>query len=111
MAEITNAPATSPPPASPDQHLRLAMVAGETSGDLLASLLLQGLKTRWPGLQAAGIGGPRMTALGFDAWWPAEKLSVFGYVDALRNLRELLSIRKALGDRLVAERPQVFVGV
>jgi len=111
MAETTTAPAAPPPPASPDETLRLAMVAGETSGDLLASLLLQGLKTRWPGLQAAGIGGPRMTALGFDAWWPSEKLSVFGYVDALRNLRELLSIRKALGDRLVAERPQVFVGV
>jgi len=91
--------------------LRLGMVAGETSGDLLASLLLQGLRSRWPQLSAGGIGGPRMTALGFDAWWPAEKLSVFGYVDALRHYRELVGIRRRLGDRLIAERPDVFVGV
>ena len=77
----------SPDPAPtvlPDPDaLRLGMVAGETSGDLLASLLLQGLKTRWPALTCGGIGGPKMIALGFDAWWPAEKLSLFGYVDVL----------------------------
>jgi lipid-A-disaccharide synthase len=95
-----------------DAHaLRLGMVAGETSGDLLASLLLQGLKTRWPALSAAGIGGPRMLRLGFDAWWPAEKLSLFGYVDVLLNYRELVGIRNALGDRLIAQKPDVFVGV
>ena len=87
------------------------MVAGEASGDLLASLLLQGLKSRWPALGAGGIGGPKMIALGFDAWWPADKLSLFGYVDVLMNYRELVGIRSALGDRLIAERPDVFVGV
>ena len=91
--------------------LRLGMVAGEASGDLLASQLLQGLMTHWPGLSARGIGGPRMTALGFDAWWPADKLSFFGYADVLRHLPELLGIRKRLGERLIAERPDVFVGV
>jgi lipid-A-disaccharide synthase len=102
-------PARTPP--SDSDALRLGMVAGETSGDLLAGLLLQGLRTRWPALSAAGIGGPRMTALGFDAWWPAEKLSLFGYVDVLMNYRELVGIRNALGDRLIAEKPDVFVGV
>jgi lipid-A-disaccharide synthase len=97
-------------PANPDA-LRLGMVAGEASGDLLASLLLQGLKSRWPALGASGIGGPKMIDLGFDAWWPAEKLSLFGYVDVLMNYRELVGIRNALGDRLLAERPDVFVGV
>lgn len=105
----------SPDPARtilPDPDvLRMGVVAGETSGDLLASLLLQGLKSRWPALTASGIGGPRMIALGFDAWWPAEKLSLFGYVDVLLNYRELVAIRNALGDRLIAERPDVFVGV
>ncbi|MFL6699260.1 MAG: lipid-A-disaccharide synthase [Vitreoscilla sp.] len=105
----------SPEPARtllPDPDaLRLGMVAGETSGDLLASLLLQGLKGRWPALSAGGIGGPRMIGLGFDAWWPAEKLSLFGYVDVLMHYRELVGIRNALGDRLIAERPDVFVGV
>jgi lipid-A-disaccharide synthase len=97
--------------ASGDDTLRMGMVAGETSGDLLAGLLLQGLKKRWPALAAGGIGGPRMTALGFDAWWPAEKLSLFGYVDVLMHYRELVGIRRQLGDRLIAERPDVFVGV
>eukprot|EP01036_Dinobryon_divergens_P045786 gene45786-61200_t len=87
------------------------MVAGEASGDLLASLLLKGLHERWPGTSAVGIGGPRMAAQGFEAWWPSEKLSVFGYVDALRHYRELLGIRTALRERLLRERPQVFIGV
>jgi lipid-A-disaccharide synthase len=105
----------SPDPARtllPDPDaLRLGMVAGETSGDLLAGLLLQGLQARWPALSAGGIGGPKMIALGFDAWWPAEKLSLFGYVDVLLNYRELVGIRNALGDRLIAEKPDVFIGV
>lgn len=94
-----------------DTAPRIGMVAGEASGDLLASLLLGGLKQRWPGLQAQGIGGPRMAAQGFEAWWPHHKLSVFGYVDALLHIREILAIRRQLGDRLLAERPDVFVGV
>jgi lipid-A-disaccharide synthase len=87
------------------------MVAGEASGDLLAGLLLQGLKARWPELKSFGIGGPRMLAQGFQTWWPHSKLSIFGYVDALLHLRELLSIRKQLGNRLLTERPDVFIGV
>lgn len=90
---------------------RLGMVAGEASGDLLAGLLLQGLRERWPGLKSEGIGGPKMIAQGFETWWPHSKLSIFGYVDALLNLRELLSIRKQLGTRLIANRPDVFIGV
>ncbi len=90
---------------------RLSLVAGEASGDLLGGLLLAGLRARWPGLQAAGIGGPRMAAQGFEAWWPHHKLSVFGYVDALLHLREILGIRKALGERLLADPPQAFIGI
>lgn len=90
---------------------RLGLVAGEASGDLLASLLLKGLRERWPGAQAAGIGGPKMVEQGFEAWWPSSKLSVFGYVDALRHYRELVGIRSALRDRLIAERPDLFIGV
>ena len=70
--------------------LRLGLVAGEASGDLLGGLLLHGLQARWPGLAAGGIGGPRMVAQGFDAWWPHDRLSVFGYVDALARLPEHL---------------------
>ena len=91
--------------------LRLGMVAGEASGDLLGGLLLQGLKARWPGLQAGGIGGPLLMAQGLDAWWPHERLSVFGYVDALGRLPELLRIRRQLAERLLHERPAAFIGI
>ena len=92
--------------------MRLAMVAGETSGDLLAGLLLGGMKTKWPELKAQGIGGPKMAALGFEAWWPYEKLAVHGFnLEVLRRFREIYGIRQSLGDRLLADRPDVFVGV
>ncbi len=91
--------------------MRLAMVAGEASGDLLAGLLLGGLKQRWPDLQAGGIGGPRMAEQGFEAWWPHHKLAVRGYVEVLRHYREIKGIRDAIGDRLLDERPAAFIGV
>ena len=92
---------------------RLAMVAGEASGDLLAGLLLGGMKARWPQLQAFGIGGPKMAAQGFDAWWPHDKLSVSGYVEVLSHYREISSIRNQLIERLlgVKDRPDAFIGV
>jgi lipid-A-disaccharide synthase len=90
---------------------RLAMVAGEASGDLLAGLLLRGLRARWPGLVAQGIGGPQMAALGFNAWWPHEKLAVRGYVEVLRHYREIAGIRRALAERLLADPPDAFIGV
>ncbi|MBX3602214.1 MAG: lipid-A-disaccharide synthase [Rubrivivax sp.] len=91
--------------------MRLAMVAGEASGDLLAALLLGGLRERWPALQAVGIGGPRMAELGFDAWWPSDRLAVRGYFEVLRHYRGIKRIRDQLGDRLLAAPPEVFVGV
>lgn len=91
---------------------RIAMVAGETSGDLLAGLLIDGMQAHWPGLQSCGIGGPQMQRRGFAAWWPSEKLAVHGYsMEVLRRLRELLGIRKQLRERLLRDRPDVFIGV
>ncbi|MFZ9429756.1 MAG: lipid-A-disaccharide synthase [Burkholderiaceae bacterium] len=91
--------------------MRLAMVAGEASGDLLAALMIQGLKKRWPELSSAGIGGPRMVEQGFEAWAPSDRLSVFGYVDALKRLPELLWLRHQIRGRILRERPAAFVGV
>ena len=91
--------------------MRLAMVAGEASGDLLAGLLLKGLKARWPALAAAGIGGPQMAAQGFEAWWPSDKLAVRGYVEVLRHYREIVGIRRQLTARLLEAHPDVFIGV
>ncbi len=80
------------------------MVAGEASGDLLAGLLLDGLRQRWPALQTEGIGGPHMAERGFDAWWPHSKLAVRGYVEVLRHYREISGIRRQLADGCCASR-------
>ena len=90
---------------------RIAMVAGETSGDLLAGLLLDGFKARWPDVQTEGIGGPHMQARGFKAHWPSEKLAVRGYVEVLRHYREIVGIRAQLKTQLLASRPDLFIGV
>ena len=95
----------------PGRSLRVVMVAGETSGDLLAGLLLDGLRARWPALEASGIGGPAMAAHGFQAWWPSDKLAVRGYVEVLRHYREIVAIRRQLKIRLLREAPDVFIGV
>ncbi len=91
--------------------MRLGMVAGEASGDLLAGLLMRGLRARWPDLQTVGIGGPRMAEQGFEAWWPHEKLAVRGYVEVLRHYREISGIREHLARRLLADPPRAFIGV
>jgi lipid-A-disaccharide synthase len=91
--------------------LTAVMVAGEASGDMLAALLIEGMQTCWPNLRACGIGGPRMCALGFDAWWPSDKLSVRGYVEVARHYREIVGIRAQLKKRLYDSRPDVFIGV
>ncbi|WP_248322106.1 lipid-A-disaccharide synthase [Caballeronia sp. Sq4a] len=91
---------------------RIAMVAGEPSGDLLAASLLKGLQERLPaGTRYSGIGGPRMTAAGFEAHWPMDKLTVRGYVEALRHIPEILGIRNELKRQLLADPPSVFIGV
>ena len=91
--------------------VRIAMVAGEPSGDLLASHLIAALKERLPDAVFFGIGGPRMESQGFEAWWPIEKLAVMGYVDALKNYREISGIRRQLKKRLLDIKPDIFIGV
>jgi lipid-A-disaccharide synthase len=88
------------------------MVAGEPSGDLLAASLLKGLAQTLPeGTRYSGIGGPRMTAEGFEAHWPMDKLTVRGYVEALKHIPEILGIRNEIKRQLLAEPPSMFIGV
>lgn len=87
------------------------MVAGEASGDLLASHLILALKRLLPDAIFYGIGGPKMEAAGFQAVFPSEKLSVHGYVEALRHYREISGIRDKLRRQLLADKPDVFIGV
>jgi lipid-A-disaccharide synthase len=89
----------------------VAMVAGEASGDFLGAHLMTALRKRLPKLRFAGIGGPRMEGLGFDSWFPMERLAVRGYAEVLRHYPGLVMMRRQLGRRLIAARPAVFVGI
>ena len=91
--------------------LRVGMVAGEPSGDLLASRVIAGLHERAPGARFEGIGGPAMAEAGFDVWHPMHALTVFGYVDAFKRLPGLLRIYGDIRRRWLSSRPDVFVGV
>ena len=91
--------------------IRIAMVAGEASGDLLASHLILALKAKLPNAVFYGVGGPKMLGQGFEAWHPLEKLAVRGYVEVLKHYRQISGIRKDLKRRLLADPPDVFIGV
>ena len=91
--------------------LRVGMVAGEASGDLLAAHLIAALKARRPAIEFAGIGGPRMMAEGFESHFPMEKLSVRGYAEALRHYREIMNIRGRVVKGMLQDRPDLFIGV
>jgi len=91
--------------------LTLALVAGEASGDLLASRLLSGLRPMLPEVRLHGIGGPAMAEYGFVSDYPMEKLAVRGLFEVLSHYRELKALRDELREQLLMERPAVFVGV
>lgn len=93
------------------QPLELALVAGEASGDLLAGLLLEAARTRWPQVRTYGIGGEHMMRQGFASWWPIERLSVRGYVEVVPRLPGLLLLRRRLIRRLARAQPALFLGV
>ncbi len=91
--------------------LTIGIVAGEASGDLLGSQLIFALRTLLPGLRFTGIGGPRMAAAGMEVLFPMEKLAVRGYAEVLRQLPEILGIRRALYRHFRSEPPALFIGV
>jgi lipid-A-disaccharide synthase len=91
--------------------LRVGMVAGEASSDLLAAHLIAALKARRRSMVFAGIGGPRMIAEGFESHHPMEKLSVRGYAEVLRSYVEIMGIRRRLTRDMLRERPDLFIGV
>ena len=96
---------------SSSRVIRIAIVAGEASGDLLGAHLLQALKARLPRLSAFGIGGPKMGSQGFDSWYPMERLAIRGYVEVIRSLPGLLAMRRELRRRLLADPPDLFIGI
>ena len=91
--------------------LRIALVAGEASGDILGSGLMRAIKARHPQVQFIGVGGPLMEAEGMSSYFPMERLSVMGLVEVLGRLRELMARRKLLIQTLIDEKPDVFIGI
>ena len=73
----------------------IGIVAGEASGDLLGSHLMDALKDARPDLKFVGIGGPRMQSAGMEVLFPMEKLAVRGYVEVLRHYLEIAGIRRS----------------
>jgi len=91
--------------------LTVALVAGESSGDILGAGLMQALKARHPDVEFIGVGGARMEAEGLKSYFPLERLAVMGLVEVLGRLPELLSRRKRLLRTLLDVRPDVFIGI
>ena len=90
---------------------KIAIVAGEASGDLLGSHLMRALKAQRSDLTFIGIAGPKMMGEGAKSLFPIEKLSVRGYVEVLKHLYGLLKLRKSLLKQLLSEKPDIFIGV
>ena len=89
----------------------IAIVAGEASGDLLASMLMTAIRQAKPEVRFIGIGGPKMQAVGMEILFPLEKLAVRGYVEVLRHYREIAGIRRSLRERFLAHPPDLFIGI
>ena len=93
------------------RRIRIALMAGEASGDLLGAHLLAALKERIPRLEAFGIGGPQMQSAGLQSWYPMEWFAVRGYVEVIRSLPKLLRVRREFKRRLLADPPDLFIGI
>jgi lipid-A-disaccharide synthase len=96
---------------TPGEMLKIGILAGESSGDILGAGLMQELSARHPGIRWFGIGGPLMQAQGLASLHPMDRLSVMGLVEPLKRLPELLRIRREVAALLLRERVDVFIGI
>ena len=94
-----------------ERPLRIALVAGEASGDLLGAGLVRELKARFPNAEFAGIGGDAMRSAGCQTWHDASELAVMGLTEVLRHLPRLLKLRSAFRQRALEWQPDVFIGI
>ncbi|GAB3094808.1 lipid-A-disaccharide synthase [Aestuariicella hydrocarbonica] len=91
--------------------VRIGIVVGEASGDILGAGLMAALQRLYPGAVFEGIGGERMIAAGFDSFYPQDRLAVMGLVEPLKRLPELLRIRSHLIQHFSDNPPDVFIGI
>ena len=92
-------------------RLRVAIVAGESSGDTLGAALIEALRARVPDLEVFGVAGPKMRAAGCELLADAHELSVMGLFEVLPHLPRLLRLRSRLAAQIAARAPDVFIGV
>lgn len=93
------------------ETVNLVLVAGESSGDQLAAVLLQGAQANYAQVNSAGIVGEAMQRQGAQAWWSSQSLAVRGYFEPIRHLPRILAMRRELIERVVSQRPDVFIGI
>ncbi|MGH8215662.1 MAG: lipid-A-disaccharide synthase, partial [Rhodanobacteraceae bacterium] len=110
-ASSANNEATVTSPESRVPSPVFALVAGEDSGDQLGAELIEALHARFPSAGFVGIGGPRMRAAGFNAWHDISALSVMGLAEVLRHLPRLLRLRASVAKRVIALKPDIFIGI
>ena len=91
--------------------MRIALVAGETSGDALGAALIEALRHRLPNAEFAGVAGPKMKAAGCTAWHGIDELAVMGLTEVLTHLPRLMRLRGSLTRQILEWRPDVFIGV
>ena len=91
--------------------MRIGIVAGEASGDILGAALMTAILQRHPDCVFEGIGGPRMQAVGFNSFFPMDRLAVMGLVEPLKRLPELLRIRRFLKRHFENKPPDLFIGI
>ncbi|MDO5687428.1 MAG: lipid-A-disaccharide synthase [Neisseria sp.] len=94
-----------------NRPLRIGVVAGEASGDLLGAHLLEAIRATHPNCEIIGIGGPQMIRAGCNSLYPQEKLAVRGFVEVFKRLPEILSIRRGLLRQLLEKKLDVFIGI
>jgi lipid-A-disaccharide synthase len=91
--------------------LRVGLVAGESSGDLLGAGLITAVRQRVPDAVFEGVAGPEMIAAGCERWADSDELAVMGVVEPLKHLPRLLRLRRSLISRWREAPPDVFVGI
>ena len=103
--------ATAASTVAAPRPLRVALVAGETSGDGLGAGLIAELRQRFPDAEFAGIGGDAMRSAGCQTWFDASELALMGLAEVLRHLPRLLKLRKEFRQRVLDWQPDVFIGI
>ena len=91
--------------------MKIGLVAGEASGDLLGAGLIRAIRERIPDATFEGVAGPAMVEAGCDAWAEADELAVFGLLEPITHIPRLLKLRRSLADRWASSPPDVFVGI